>query len=80
MTKFSQKQDNRENQSLNNYLLDIGKVPLLTPQEEIHLSHCIKKNDQEALEKLTKANLRFVVSVAKQGNYILVSPNFSKNA
>jgi len=66
MTKLTQKQNNRQNQSLDNYLQEIGKVPLLSPQEEIHLARRIKKNDQEALEKLTKANLRFVVSVAKQ--------------
>ncbi len=66
MTTFSQIQGNRENQSLNSYLQEIGKVPLLAPQEEIHLARRIKKNDQEALEKLTRANLRFVVSVAKQ--------------
>ncbi|MFC1732520.1 RNA polymerase sigma factor RpoD/SigA [candidate division KSB1 bacterium] len=66
MATFSQKQNNRENQSLNNYLHEIGEVSLLTPEEEIHLARRIKKSDQEALEKLTKANLRFVVSVAKQ--------------
>jgi len=66
MTKFSQKQNNRKNQSLDKYLHEIGEVPLLAPQEEIHLARRIKKSDQEALEKLTKANLRFVVSVAKQ--------------
>ena len=66
MTTFSKKQDNPENQSLEKYLQEIGEVPLLAPQEEIHLARRIKINDQEALEKLTKANLRFVVSVAKQ--------------
>ncbi|MFC1563786.1 RNA polymerase sigma factor RpoD/SigA [candidate division KSB1 bacterium] len=65
MSKFSQKQNNRENQSLDNYLREIGEIPLLAPQEEVHLARRIKKSDQEALEKLTKANLRFVVSVAK---------------
>jgi RNA polymerase primary sigma factor len=57
---------NRESQSLDKYLQDIGKVDLLTPEEEIELAVRIKKGDQSAMEKLTKANLRFVVSVAKQ--------------
>ncbi|MCH8286305.1 sigma-70 family RNA polymerase sigma factor [candidate division KSB1 bacterium] len=64
--KLTQKLNNRENQSLDKYLQEIGEVPLLAPEEEIHLARRIKINDQEALEKLTKANLRFVVSVAKQ--------------
>jgi RNA polymerase primary sigma factor len=57
---------NRANQSLERYLQEIGEVPLLTPDEEIDLARRIKENDQIALEKLTQANLRFVVSVAKQ--------------
>jgi RNA polymerase primary sigma factor len=57
---------NRENQSLDIYLQEIGKVELLTPQQEIDLAIKLKKGDQSALEQLTKANLRFVVSVAKQ--------------
>jgi len=56
----------RANQSLDRYLQEIGEVSLLTPEQEIELARRIKKNDQIALEKLTKANLRFVVSVAKQ--------------
>ncbi len=56
----------RANQSLDRYLQEIGEVPLLTPDQEIDLARQIKKDDQLALEKLTKANLRFVVSVAKQ--------------
>ncbi|MEK6552330.1 MAG: sigma-70 family RNA polymerase sigma factor [Bacteroidota bacterium] len=57
---------NRESQSLDKYLQEIGKVDLLTPDEEIELAVRIRKNDSLALEKLVKANLRFVVSVAKQ--------------
>jgi RNA polymerase primary sigma factor len=57
---------NRENQSLDKYLQEIGKVELLTTEKEIDLAVKIKKGDQSALEDLTKANLRFVVSVAKQ--------------
>jgi RNA polymerase primary sigma factor len=56
----------RASQSLDKYLQEIGEVPLLTPEEEIELAMRIKQGDQTALEKLTKANLRFVVSVAKQ--------------
>lgn len=57
---------NRESQSLDKYLQEIGKVKLLTPDDEIYLAKKIKAGDNEALEKLVKANLRFVVSVAKQ--------------
>jgi RNA polymerase primary sigma factor len=57
---------NRESQSLDRYLSDISKVELLTPGQEIELAIRIKKGDQHAMEILTKANLRFVVSVAKQ--------------
>ncbi len=57
---------NRESQSLDRYLQDISKVDLLTPEQEIELAIRIKKGDQKAMEILTKANLRFVVSVAKQ--------------
>jgi len=55
----------RANQSLDRYLQEIGEVSLLIPEEEIELARKIKSGDQMALEKLTKANLRFVVSVAK---------------
>jgi RNA polymerase primary sigma factor len=57
---------NRESQSLDKYLQEIGKVELLTAEKEIELAIKIKRGDQVALEDLTKANLRFVVSVAKQ--------------
>jgi RNA polymerase primary sigma factor len=57
---------NRESQSLDKYLQEIGKVDLLTPKQEIELAIRIKSGDRTALEALTKANLRFVVSVAKQ--------------
>ena len=66
MVKITKQYTNRESQSLDKYLQEIGKVELLTPQEEIELARRIKKGDQKSLEKLTKANLRFVVSVAKQ--------------
>ncbi len=66
MVKITKQYTNRESQSLDKYLQEIGKVDLLTPDEEIDLAKRIKKGEQRALEKLTKANLRFVVSVAKQ--------------
>ena len=64
--KIQKQFTNRESQSLDKYLQEIGKVELLAPEEEIDLAIRIKKNDNVALEKLVKANLRFVVSVAKQ--------------
>lgn len=64
--KITKQFTNRESKSLDKYLQDIGKVDLLTPEQEIELAKRIKKGDQQALETLTKANLRFVVSVAKQ--------------
>ena len=64
--KISKSITNRESASIEKYLQEIGKVDLLTAEEEVVLAKRIKKGDQEALEKLTSANLRFVVSVAKQ--------------
>ncbi len=64
--KITKQVTNRETASLDKYLQEIGKVELLTAEEEVHLAQRIKQGDREALEKLTKANLRFVVSVSKQ--------------
>ena len=64
--KISKQFTNRDSHSLDKYLQEIGKVVLLTPDQEIDYSIRIKRGDQVALEKLVKANLRFVVSVAKQ--------------
>ncbi|HUX92538.1 MAG TPA: sigma-70 family RNA polymerase sigma factor [Ignavibacteriaceae bacterium] len=64
--KITKQFTNRESKSLDQYLLEIGKVNLITPDMEIELAKRIKKGDRHALEALTKANLRFVVSVAKQ--------------
>ena len=64
--RITKQYTNRESQSLDKYLQEIGKVDLLTPEQEIELAIRIKKGEQLALELLTKANLRFVVSVAKQ--------------
>ena len=66
MIKVGKQYPSRENQTIDNYLQEIGKVDLLTPEEEIELAIKVRENDQRALEKLIKANLRFVVSVAKQ--------------
>ena len=64
--KITKSITNRESQSLEKYLQEIGKVDLITPEEEVNLTRLIKQGDQKALDRLTKANLRFVVSVAKQ--------------
>ena len=64
--KITKSITNRESQSLDKYLQEIGREGLITAEEEVELARKIKQGDQVALEKLTKANLRFVVSVAKQ--------------
>ena len=64
--KINKSITNRESQSLDKYLQEIGKEELVSVEEEVELAQRIKKGDRKALEKLTKANLRFVVSVAKQ--------------
>ena len=64
--KISESITNRESASLNQYLADIAKIPMVTAQEEVMLTQKIRAGDQAALERLTTANLRFVVSVAKQ--------------
>ena len=64
--KITKSITNRESQSLEKYLQEIGKVELISPEEEVRLATLIKQGDQAALDRLTKANLRFVVSVAKQ--------------
>jgi RNA polymerase primary sigma factor len=64
--KITKQVTNRETASLDKYLQEIGRVDLITAEEEVELARRIKKGDQVALEKLTKANLRFVVSVSKQ--------------
>jgi RNA polymerase primary sigma factor len=64
--KITKQVTNRETASLDKYLQEIGKVELVTAEEEVELARKIKQGDQAALERLTKANLRFVVSVSKQ--------------
>ena len=64
--KITKSITNRESASLDKYLQEIGREELITVEEEVELAQHIKKGDQQALEKLTRANLRFVVSVAKQ--------------
>jgi len=64
--KITKQVTNRETASLDKYLLEIGRVDLITAEEEVELAQLIRKGDAKALDKLTKANLRFVVSVAKQ--------------
>src|SRR6187397_3114812 len=64
--KITKQITNRETASLDMYLQDIGRVELITAQDEVTLAQKIKAGDQQALDKLVKANLRFVVSVSKQ--------------
>jgi RNA polymerase primary sigma factor len=64
--KIAKQVTNRETPSLEKYLQEIGRVELISPEEEVILAQKIRQGDQKALEKLTKANLRFVVSVSKQ--------------
>ncbi len=64
--KISKSITNRESASLDKYLQEIGREELVSPEEEVELAQKIRNGDQQALEKLTRANLRFVVSVAKQ--------------
>jgi RNA polymerase primary sigma factor len=64
--KITNKITARESLALDKYLNDIGKIPMLTAEDETELARRIREGDQEALDKLTRANLRFVVSVAKQ--------------
>lgn len=64
--KITKSITNRESAALEKYLQEIGKEEMVTAEEEVELAQRIKKGDQKALERLTKANLRFVVSVAKQ--------------
>jgi len=64
--KIAKQVTNRETASLDKYLQEIGRVDLITADEEVELARRIRAGDRAALERLTKANLRFVVSVSKQ--------------
>ncbi|HAF29717.1 MAG TPA: RNA polymerase subunit sigma, partial [Bacteroidales bacterium] len=64
--KITKSITNRDSSSLEKYLQDVGKEEMVTAEEEVELAQRIKKGDRAALERLTKANLRFVISVAKQ--------------
>ncbi|MEN9415769.1 MAG: hypothetical protein RLZ62_2073, partial [Bacteroidota bacterium] len=64
--KIAHKITTRESQALDKYLNEISKLPMLTPEEEVRLAQRIREGDQDALDEMTRGNLRFVVSVAKQ--------------
>ncbi len=64
--KITKQVTNRETKSLNSYMQDVSKIDMITAEEEVELAQRIREGDQSALDKLTKANLRFVISVAKQ--------------
>src|SRR5690554_5306095 len=64
--KITKQVTNRETKSLNSYLQDVSKIDLITAEEEVELAQRIREGDQAALNKLSRANLRFVISVAKQ--------------
>ncbi|MDX9798323.1 MAG: sigma-70 factor domain-containing protein, partial [Bacteroidales bacterium] len=64
--KITKQLTNREITSLDKYLQEIGRLEMISPEEEVLLAQKIKQGDQAALDRLTKANLRFVVSVSKQ--------------
>ena len=64
--KITKQVTNRETKSLNSYLQDVSKIDMITAEEEVELAQRVREGDQSALDKLTKANLRFVISVAKQ--------------
>src|SRR5690554_8026648 len=64
--KITKQVTNRETKSLNSYLQDVSRIDMITADEEVELAQRIREGDQRALEKLTRANLRFVISVAKQ--------------
>ncbi|MCB0528906.1 MAG: RNA polymerase sigma factor RpoD/SigA [Lewinellaceae bacterium] len=64
--KIAHKITTRESLALDKYLNDIGKIPMLTPEQEVVLAQRIREGDQDALDEMTRSNLRFVVSVAKQ--------------
>ncbi|MGB0789264.1 MAG: sigma-70 family RNA polymerase sigma factor, partial [Marinirhabdus sp.] len=64
--KITKQVTNRETKSLNSYLQDVSKIEMITPEEEVELAQKIRTGDQLALNKLTRSNLRFVISVAKQ--------------
>src|SRR5699024_1875269 len=64
--KITKQVTNRKTKSLNSYLQDVSRIDMITAEEEVELAQRIREGDQRALEKLTRANLRFVISVAKQ--------------